>query len=131
MTWVYCNNQLVDVVQKTGGTETHPAVIVNGLVTRNGRQWLVHPLRIRRPGTTHPCGAIRGQPTHFQQHPRVVRRPAALRRLCPAQGFPVPNRRTANGACCGNSTLPGNTRAAASRPKRKPRTITSLMRMAS
>ncbi len=36
MTWVYRNNQLVDVIQKTGGAETHPAVILNGLVTRMG-----------------------------------------------------------------------------------------------
>jgi YD repeat-containing protein len=36
MTWVYRDNRLVDVVQKTGGVETHPAVIVNGLVTRMG-----------------------------------------------------------------------------------------------
>jgi YD repeat-containing protein len=34
MTWVYRDNRLVDVIQKTGGTETHPATIVNGLVTR-------------------------------------------------------------------------------------------------
>jgi hypothetical protein len=36
MTWVYRDNRLVDVIQKTGGTATHPATIVNGLVTRMG-----------------------------------------------------------------------------------------------
>jgi YD repeat-containing protein len=34
MTWVYRDNQLVDLVQKTGGAETHPATIDGGLVTR-------------------------------------------------------------------------------------------------
>jgi YD repeat-containing protein len=34
MTWVYHDNQLVDLVQNTGGVETHPATIVNGLLTR-------------------------------------------------------------------------------------------------
>jgi hypothetical protein len=34
MTWVYRDNRLVDVVKKTGGLETHPATLVNGLVTR-------------------------------------------------------------------------------------------------
>ncbi|MBD0254459.1 MAG: hypothetical protein ICV83_01970 [Cytophagales bacterium] len=34
MTWVYRDNRLVDVIQKTGGAETHPATLVNGLVTR-------------------------------------------------------------------------------------------------
>ncbi|CAA9274625.1 MAG: hypothetical protein AVDCRST_MAG56-3272 [uncultured Cytophagales bacterium] len=34
MTWVYRNDQLADVIQKTGGIETRPATIVNGLVTR-------------------------------------------------------------------------------------------------
>ncbi len=36
MTWVYRDNRLVDVLQKTGGTETHPATIAGGLVTRMG-----------------------------------------------------------------------------------------------
>jgi len=34
ITWVYRDNQLVDLVRKTGGAETHPATIVSGLVTR-------------------------------------------------------------------------------------------------
>ena len=34
MTWVYRDNRLVDVIQKTSGVETRPATLVNGLVTR-------------------------------------------------------------------------------------------------
>jgi hypothetical protein len=33
-TWIYSNKQLTDYIEKTGGAETHPYTIQNGLVTK-------------------------------------------------------------------------------------------------